>query len=40
MLVCNDYNDYKIAHTLRAHGWDRGLSKKILNLILLILDLI
>ncbi len=28
MLVCNDYNDYKIAHTLRAHGWDRGLSKK------------
>lgn len=27
MLVCNDYNDYKIAHTLRAHGWDRGLKK-------------
>ena len=28
MLVCNDYNDYKIAHSLRAHGWDRGLEKK------------
>ena len=28
MLVCNDSNDYKIAHTLRAHGWDRGLKKK------------
>ncbi len=28
MLVCNDLNDYKIAHTLRAHGWDRGLVKK------------
>ena len=27
MLVCNDLNDYKIAHTLRAHGWDRGLKK-------------
>ena len=27
MLVCNDSNDYKIAHTLRAHGWDRGLKK-------------
>ena len=40
MLVCNDYNDYKIAHSLRAHGWDRGLEKKkILNLILSILVL-
>ena len=28
MLVCNDYNNYKIAHSLRAHGWDRGLKKK------------
>ena len=28
MLVCNDFNDYKIAHTLRAHGWDRGLNSK------------
>ena len=27
MLVCNDYNDYKIAHSLRAHGWDRGLKQ-------------
>ena len=28
MLVCNNYNDYKIAHQLRAHGWDRGLNYK------------
>ncbi len=28
MVVCNNYNDYKIAHSLRAHGWDRGLSRK------------
>ena len=28
MIVCNDYNDYKIIHSLRAHGWDRGLGNK------------
>ena len=28
MLVCNNSEDYKIAHTLRAHGWDRGLKSK------------
>ena len=28
MLVCNNLEDYKIAHTLRAHGWDRGLKRK------------
>jgi len=28
MLVCNDLSDYKIAHSLRAHGWDRGLNNK------------
>ena len=28
MIVCNDTNDYKIIHKLRAHGWDRGLNKK------------
>ena len=28
MIVCNDYNDYKILHSLRAHGWDRGINKK------------
>tara|TARA_Y100001970_G_scaffold257809_1_gene337058 strand:- start:589 stop:1770 length:1182 start_codon:yes stop_codon:yes gene_type:complete len=27
MIVCNDLNDYKIIHSLRAHGWDRGLNK-------------
>ena len=28
MLVCNNFNDYRIALTLRAHGWDRNLNKK------------
>ena len=28
MLVCNEDLDYKIAHSLRAHGWDRGLANK------------
>ncbi len=28
MLVCNETSDYKIAHSLRAHGWDRGLANK------------
>jgi len=28
MIVCNNINDYKIIHQLRAHGWDRGLHKK------------
>ena len=26
MIVCNDYNDYKILYSLRSHGWDRGLN--------------
>jgi hypothetical protein len=25
MIVCNDKKDYEILHSLRAHGWDRGL---------------
>jgi len=28
MIVCNDKQDYEILHSLRAHGWDRGLNKK------------
>ena len=28
MIVCNDRKDYEILHSLRAHGWDRGLNKK------------
>ena len=28
MIVCNNIEDYKIIHALRAHGWDRGLFKK------------
>ena len=28
MIICNDKNDYEIIHSLRAHGWDRGLKNK------------
>ena len=28
MIVCNDKKDYEILHSLRAHGWDRGLKQK------------
>ena len=28
MIVCNDKNNYKIIHSLRSHGWDRGLNNK------------
>ena len=28
MIVCNKREDYEILHSLRAHGWDRGLNKK------------
>lgn len=27
MLICKNKEDYEIAYTLRAHGWDRGLKK-------------
>ena len=27
MIVCNDRKNYEIIHSLRAHGWDRGLKK-------------
>tara|TARA_B100001559_G_C16439786_1_gene593827 strand:- start:85 stop:1326 length:1242 start_codon:yes stop_codon:yes gene_type:complete len=27
MIVCNKKSDYEILHSLRAHGWDRGLNK-------------
>ena len=35
MIVCNDKNNYKIIHSLRSHGWDRGLNnnKKNFNFI-------
>ena len=26
MIICKNKNDYKIVHSLRAHGWDRGLN--------------
>lgn len=25
-MTCKNINDYKILHSLRAHGWDRGLN--------------
>ena len=28
MIVCNNLRNYKILHSMRAHGWDRGLSNK------------
>ena len=28
MIVCNDKKDFEILHSLRAHGWDRGLNNK------------
>lgn len=28
MLLCKNIEDYKIANTLRAHGWTRDLNKK------------
>ena len=27
MIVCNDKKNFEIIHSLRAHGWDRGLKK-------------
>jgi CDP-6-deoxy-D-xylo-4-hexulose-3-dehydrase len=27
MIVCNNKEDYELLHTLRAHGWDRGIKK-------------
>ena len=28
MIVCQNKEDYDLIHTLRAHGWDRGLNLK------------
>ncbi len=28
MIVCKTKQDYELLHTMRAHGWDRGLSSK------------
>ena len=27
MIVCKNKEDFELIHTLRAHGWDRGLNK-------------
>ena len=27
MIVCDSKNDYELIHSLRSHGWDRGLNK-------------
>ena len=29
MIVCNNRKDYQLIHSMRAHGWDRGIKKKI-----------
>ena len=29
MVVCQNKEDFELIHTLRAHGWDRGLNNKI-----------
>ena len=28
MVVCNNYDDYNILHSLRSHGWTRGIKLK------------
>ena len=28
MIVCKTKEDYDLLHTMRAHGWDRGLKKE------------
>ena len=28
MIVCDNYQDYKILYSLRSHGWSRGLENK------------
>ena len=32
MVVCNSKNDYEILHSLRSHGWDRGIGRNKKNL--------
>jgi CDP-6-deoxy-D-xylo-4-hexulose-3-dehydrase len=27
MVVCNNYNDYKILYSMRSHGWSRGINE-------------
>ena len=31
MIVCKTKEDYDLLHTMRAHGWDRGLKKSTKN---------
>ena len=28
MIICDNKKDYQIIHSMRAHGWDRGLNKR------------
>ena len=39
MIVCNNKQNFEIIHSLRSHGWDRGLQndKKILILLIQVL---
>ena len=36
MIVCKSKDDYNILKSLRAHGWDREIKKKLKILILLM----
>jgi CDP-6-deoxy-D-xylo-4-hexulose-3-dehydrase len=31
MIICKNKEDYELLHTLRAHGWDRGLKNNLNN---------
>ena len=33
MIVCHTNDDYRLLHSLRSHGWDRGFNPKIKNQI-------
>ena len=36
MIVCKTKEDYELIHTLRSHGWDRGLRQKEKKMILIL----
>ena len=40
MVVCDNFEDYKLLYSLRSHGWSRGLIKKaIVKIIYLKMNL-
>ena len=36
MIVCKTKEDYELIHTLRSHGWDRGLNRNKKKIILIL----